>query len=388
MKTIPYACQDISEEDISSVVEALRSECLTQGPIHQAFEAAVADRCNAKFAVSTNSATSALHIACLALGVSRGDLVWTSAITFAATANAVMFTGAEVDFIDIDPRTFNISIECLQEKLKRANKIGKLPKVVIPVHIAGQSCEMDSIWSLSREYGFKIIEDASHAIGGAYLDNLIGSCRYSDITVFSFHPVKIITSGEGGMALTNDADLANKLKLYRSHGITSNHEEMLWRPELEIWNYQQIELGYNYRMTDIHAALGLSQLKRLNEFIAKRHALANNYQNILQNLPIKLPWQHPNAFSSFHLYIIRLGAKETGKTQKQVYKEMRDRGILVNFHYIPVYRHPYYEKLGFKSGYCQEAESYFKEALSIPMFTRLSGDEQIKVGTILESILT
>lgn len=383
MSMIPYGRQDISEADIQAVVEVLRSDFLTQGPVVPAFEKAVASYCGAQHAVAVNSATSALHIACLALGVGKGDVVWTTPITFVASANCALYCGATVDFVDIDPRTYNLSVDHLAKKLAEAEKTGNLPKVVIPVHLCGQPCDMAGIHALSRLYGFKIIEDAAHAIGGRYKGEPIGNCRYSDITVFSFHPVKIITTGEGGMALTNDAQLAKRLRLFRSHGITSDAAEMHLRAPDELWNYQQIGLGFNYRMTDIHAALGLSQVRRLDEFVAKRRNIAKRYDELLANMPIVAPWQHPDSISSFHLYLIRLKLGEIGKTNRQVYGAMHAAGILVNLHFIPVYLQPYYEKLGFRKGHCTEAERYYSEAISIPMYPGLTETQQDSVVTAL-----
>ncbi len=384
---IPYARQDISEADIQAVVDVLRSDFLTQGPAVPAFEKAVADYCKAAHAVATNSATSALHIACLALGVDRGDLVWTSPITFVASANCALYCGAQVDFVDIDPLTCNISVERLETKLVHAEKTGKLPKVVIPVHLCGQPCDMSGIHALSLRYGFKIIEDASHAIGGKYRNEPIGNCRYSDITVFSFHPVKIITTGEGGMALTNNAQIAKRIRLLRSHGITSDAADMHSREPQEIWNYQQIELGFNYRMTDILAALGLSQMQRLDEFVARRHALARRYDELLADMPVVTPRQHADSHSSFHLYLVRLQLDGIGKTHRQIYDALHAEGIIVNLHYIPVYRQPYYEKMGFTTGYCPEAEKYYSEVISIPMYPDLSEAQQNSVVTALQTSL-
>ncbi len=383
MNIIPYSCQDINQADIDAVVAVLHSDCLTQGPIVPAFEEAVALQCGAQHAVAVNSATSALHIACLALGVGPGDCVWTTPITFVATANCALYCGATVDFVDIDPRTYNLSVDRLAEKLAVAARLGQLPKVVIPVHLSGQPCDMVGIHALSQQYGFKIIEDASHAISGKYQGAPIGNGRYADITVFSFHPVKIITSGEGGMALTNDAALATRLRLLRSHGISSTPEDMQPRPAQEIWNYQQIALGFNYRMTDIHAALGLSQMRRLDEFLIQRHTIAQRYNQLLAELPVTTPWQHPDSYSAYHLYVIRLQLSSKSKTQRQVYDAFRAAGILVNLHYIPVYRHPYFEQMGFTAGYCLEAEEYYSQAISIPMYPGLTVMQQDLVVQVL-----
>jgi UDP-4-amino-4,6-dideoxy-N-acetyl-beta-L-altrosamine transaminase len=386
-RIIPYGRQDISEADVQAVINVLRSDFLTQGPTVPAFEKATADYCGCYHAVATNSATSALHIACLALGVGKSDSVWTSPTTFVASSNCALYCGATVDFVDIDPHTYNLSIEKLTEKLEQAAKIGKLPKVVIPVHLSGQSCEMQAIYELSQHYGFKIIEDASHAIGGKYQGETIGNCKYSDITIFSFHPVKIITTAEGGMALTNNPQLAKRIRLLRSHGITSDVPDMLARPAEEIWNYQQIDLGFNYRMTDIQAALGLSQMQRLDEFVAKRHAIAQRYNELLAELPLLLPWQHPDSYSSFHLYPIRLKLNQIKKSHQQVYQALREKGVLVNLHYIPVYLQPYYENMGFKRGHCPEAEKYYTEVLSIPMYSSLTNEQQEYVLKTLSEIL-
>ncbi len=383
MTMIPYGRQDINQDDIDAAVTVLRSDFLTQGPTVPAFEKVVADYCGAQHAVAVNSATSALHIACLALGVGKGDCVWTTPITFVASANCALYCGATVDFVDIDPRTYNLSLERLAEKLAEAKKTGKLPKVVIPVHLCGQPCDMAGIHKLGQQYGFKIIEDASHAIGGKYKDEPIGNCRYSDIAVFSFHPVKIITTGEGGMAVTNDAALAKHLRLLRSHGISSAVADMQARPSQEIWNYQQIDLGFNYRMTDIQAALGTSQMKRLGEFVTKRHAIAQRYDQLLSELPVLTPCQHDDGYSGYHLYVIRLQLNEINKTQRQIYDAIYAAGVLVNLHYIPIYRQPYYEKMGFTAGYCLQAEQYYAEAISIPLYPGLTEVQQDRVVAVI-----
>ena len=372
---IPYGRQDISDEDIKAVIDILKSDFLTQGPAVPAFEKAVADYCNAKYAFAVNSATSALHIACLSLGVGKGDLVWTSPITFVASANCALYCGADVDFVDIDAITYNMSVRALEEKLIVAEKNGRLPKVIIPVHLAGQSCEMDKIFALGKKYGFKIIEDASHAIGGKYKNKAIGGCQFSDITVFSFHPVKIITTGEGGMCLTNDPQLSASLNRYRSHGIVRHPSEMTQASDGP-WYYQQIELGYNYRMTDIQAALGLSQMKRLDEFVALRHTISDRYNELLHEDWLGLPWQHPDTYSGLHLYIIRVKKNRHGITHRQLFDKLRNAGILVNLHYIPVYTHPYYESMGYDPSEFPQAASYYSEAISIPMYTTLTESEQ------------
>ncbi len=375
---IPYGKQDISDEDIQSVVDVLKSDFLTQGPIVPAFEKAVTDYCNVKYAFAVNSATSALHIACLALDVGPGDIVWTSPITFVASANCALYCGAKVDFVDIDSRTYNMSVEKLKEKLELANRNGKLPKVVIPVHLSGQSCEMREIHALSTQYGFKIIEDASHAIGARYLNEPVGNCKYSDICVFSFHPVKIITTGEGGMCVTNNQELATRMNRFRSHGIVRHPSEMT-HPADGPWFYQQVALGYNYRMTDIHAALGLSQMKKLDQFVDARHSIVNRYNEALSENWLELPWQHGDTYSAWHLYIIRIKERNKIISHLQLFERLRNAGILVNLHYIPVYRHPYYQQIGFKYEDFPEAEAYYKEAISIPIFSSLKLEEQQEV---------
>lgn len=381
---IPYGRQDISEADIQAVVDVLRSDFLTQGPAVPAFENAVAGYCGAQHAVAVNSATSALHIACLALDVGPGDLVWTSPITFVASANCALYCGAQVDFVDIDQRTYNLSVERLAEKLALAEQAGRLPKVVIPVHMCGQSCDMAGIHALAQRYGFKVIEDASHAIGAQYRGERTGSSCYSDITVFSFHPVKIITTGEGGMALTNDAELARRMVRLRSHGITREASEMTHAPDGP-WYYQQTGLGYNYRMTDLQAALGLSQMRRLDAFVARRHAIAKRYDQLLASQPLDTPWQHPDCYSGFHLYVIRLKQPDIRKPHRAVFEAMIAAGVGVNLHYIPVYRHPYYERLGFKAGHCPEAERYYEEAISLPMYPGLTDQQQDQVFSALRA---
>ncbi len=384
---IPYGRQDISEADIQAVVDVLRSDFLTQGPAVVSFENAVAGYCSARYAIAVNSATSALHIACLALGVGPGDWVWTSPITFVASANCALYCGAQVDFVDIDPRTYNLSVECLADKLAQAEKSGCLPKAVIPVHMCGQPCDMAAIHALSQRYGFKIIEDASHALGGKYQSEPIGNCRYSDIIVFSFHPVKIITTAEGGMALTNDEQLAKRMQLLRSHGITRDADEMTHAPDGP-WYYQQIALGYNYRMTDLHATLGLSQMQRLDEFVTKRHAIAQRYDQLLADLPLITPWQHVDSYSGMHLYVVRLKLDKIRKSHRQVFESLRVHGIGVNLHYIPVYRQPFYEKLGFKKGCCPEAEGYYGEAISLPMYPGLTESQQDNVVMKLIQVIS
>ena len=380
---IPYGRQDITQADINSVIKVLQSDFLTQGPQVPKFEKVVSQYCNVKYALATNSATSALHLACLSLGLNNNDWLWTTSITFVASANCGLYCGAKVDFVDINPATYNICPEVLEKKLVKAKKLGKLPKIVIPVHLCGQSCDMKSIYELSKEYGFKIIEDASHAIGGKYLNEPIGNCKYSDITVFSFHPVKIITTGEGGMALTNNNKLFKHMSLLRSHGITRDPSQMTKQADGD-WYYQQIELGYNYRMTDIQAALGVSQLKRLDDYVSRRHELYTRYNELLKGFPLVIPYQYSDGYSAFHLYIIRLKNRDK---HKQVFEYLRKNGIGVNLHYIPVYHQPYYEAMGFKKGYCLEAENYYNEAISLPMYATLSEAEQDKVAAVLHEAL-
>ena len=381
---IPYGRQDISEKDIQAVVDVLRSDYITQGPMIQKFERKVADYCNAKYAYACNSATSALHIACLALGVVKGDLVWTSPISFVASSNCALYCNASIDFVDIDANSYNMSPMALEQKLIKAKAKGRLPKVVIPVHLSGQSCEMDKIHALSKLYGFKIIEDASHAIGATYKGQPVGNCQYSDITVFSFHPVKIITTCEGGMCLTNDPHVSNLIGRYRSHGITRQASEMSKAPDGP-WYYEQLNLGLNYRMNDVQAALGLSQMDRLDEFIEKRRAIAKRYDELLKDSIVKTPKQHPDTNSSWHLYIIRL-KKNENISHRQLFEKFRAAGILVNIHYIPIYRQPYYQDLGFTAEEFDQAERYYDEAISIPIFPTLKFKEQLKVLSLIQAV--
>ena len=383
---IPYGRQDINRQDIDAVVEVLRSPWITQGPAIERFEKAVADYCGAKYAVAVSSATAGLHIGCLALGLGRGDVLWTSPNTFVASANCGLYCGANVDFVDIDPNTYNLSVDELERKLAEAEKQGCLPKVLVPVHFAGQSCEMEKIAALSKRYGFKIIEDASHAIGGRYRGEPVGSCKFSDMAVFSFHPVKIITTGEGGMVLTNKEDLYEKLIRFRTHGIT-RQAELMKEESHGPWYYQQLELGFNYRMTDIQAALGWSQMQRLDKFVARRRFLAECYYQFLQDLPMMLPWQHSDTESSWHLYVIRLKLDKISKTHRQVFEELRQAKIGVNLHYIPVHTQPYYQRLGFNWGDFVNAERYYQEAISIPLYYDLERNSQERVVNTFREVL-
>lgn len=383
---IPYGRQDIRQADIDAVVEVLRSDFLTQGPAVPAFEAAVAAKVGAAHAVAVNSATSALHVACLALGVGPGDVVWTTPVTFVASANCALYCGAGVDFVDIDPRSYNMSVAALRDKLERAVAENRLPKVVIPVHLCGQPCEMAEIHALGQRYGFAVIEDASHAIGGRYRGEPVGNCRYSDVTVFSFHPVKIITTAEGGMALTQRPELAQRMQLLRSHGITRDPAQMRRAPDGP-WYYEQVTLGFNYRMTDLQAALGLSQLVRLEEYVTRRHALARAYDAALAGLPVTTPWQHPDSYSGLHLYVVRLQLERIGRSHRDVFDALRAAGIGANLHYIPVHTQPYYQAIGFRAGQFPAAERYYAEAISLPMFPTMSDAQQAEVVAALREAL-
>lgn len=384
---IPYGRQDITQADIDSVVEVLQSDFLTQGPMVPRFEQAVASHVGARHALALNSATSALHIACLALGMGPGDWLWTSPITFVASANCALYCGAQVDFVDIDPVTYNLCPQALELKLEQAERAGKLPKVVVPVHLCGQPCDMQAIHALAKRYGFKVIEDASHAIGGKYQDEFIGNCRFSDITVLSFHPVKIITTAEGGMALTNNAELAEKMALSRSHGITRDPAQMTHESDGP-WYYQQIALGYNYRMTELQAALGVSQVQRLDQYVARRHVLARRYDQLLAELPVTTPWQHPDSYSGLHLYVVRLQLEKIDRTHAQVFESLREQGIGVNLHYIPVPTQPYYRQMGINPEDYPEAQSYYREAISLPMFQTMTEQQQDQVVAALHKALS
>jgi UDP-4-amino-4,6-dideoxy-N-acetyl-beta-L-altrosamine transaminase len=378
---IPYGRQEITQQDVDAVVEVLRSDFLTQGPGVPRFERAVAGYCGAAHAVAVNSATSALHIACLALGLGRGDRLWTSPITFVASANCALYCGAIVDFVDIDPVSCNLCTKALEQKLIAAEKCGTLPKIVVPVHLRGEPCDMAAIGALAKKYDFRIIEDASHAIGASYKGSPVGDCRYSDIVVFSFHPVKIITTGEGGTAVTQDAKLAERMALLRSHGVTRDAALMTKEPDGP-WYYQQIDLGFNYRMTELQAALGVSQMSRLEAYVARRHEIARRYDEALAGAPLEIPWRNPENRSALHLYVVRL--KDGGALRRRAtFDALRAHGVGVNVHYIPVHTQPYYREMGFKDGDFPNAEAYYEGAISLPMYATLTDDEQ---GRVLEAL--
>jgi UDP-4-amino-4,6-dideoxy-N-acetyl-beta-L-altrosamine transaminase len=386
LKMITYGRQDITQADIDAVIECLQSDYLTQGPQITKFEQSVLSFTGAKHAVAFSNATAALHIACIALDLGPKDWLWTSTNTFVASANCALYCGAQVDFVDIDPLTYNLCPKRLEDKLIAAEINGKLPKIVVPVHLTGQSCDMSAIHALGQKYGFKIIEDASHAIGGQYKGEPLGNGRFSDITVFSFHPVKIITTAEGGMALTNSAELANRLGLLRSHGITRD-PALMTGPMHGPWYYQQVALGFNYRMTDMQAALGVSQMTRLTGYVKRRHEIAQRYNELLVDLPLTLPWQHPDSYNAYHLYVVRLQLDKITATHLQVFEALRAKDIMVNLHYIPVHTQPYYQKMGFKQGDFPNAEQYYREAISIPMHVNLTDeDQQFVVKSLREAM--
>jgi len=382
---IPYGRHDIQSSDVNAVVEVLKSDFLTQGPMVPNFEEKVSRYCAAKYAIAVTSATSALHISLMALGIGKDDLVWTSPNTFLATANAALYCGAQIDFVDIDTQTYNICASELKHKLENAAKKNRLPKAVIPVHFAGQPCDMRSLHALSKEYGFYVIEDASHAMGGNYLNYKIGSCRYSDITVFSFHPVKIITTAEGGVALTNNDKLAQKLRLFRSHGVTRD-PNLMSNVTPEPWHYEQVALGYNYRMNDIQAVLGANQVSRLDSYVKSRHAIADRYNSDLSHLPLRLPYQTEDGYSAYHLYVVLI-EKSHDLSRKTVFEELRSRGIIVSVHYIPVHTQPYYRQLGFKIGQFPKAEAYYDKAISLTIYPTLSENDQNYIINSLKTIL-
>lgn len=376
---IPYGRQDIDQQDIDAVVATLRSDWLTQGPAVPRFETLLCERFRSRHAVAVSSATAALHLSCLALGLAPGDYLWTSPISFVASANCARYCGAEVDFVDVEPSTGNLCIAALQTKLETAEREGRLPKVVVPVHLGGLSCDMTAIKALADQYDFSVIEDASHAVGSEHLGDPVGNCRHSDITVFSFHPVKIITTGEGGVALTNDKTLASRMSRLREHGITREPAEMTHSPDGD-WYYQQLELGFNYRMTDIQAALGASQLQRLEHFLSRRRELAEFYDDYLKDIPVHCPvWRNDVSLSSLHLYAIRLQLDRIATTHTDAFTALRSRGIGVGLHYIPIYLQPYYRALGFESRHCPNAEVYYGEAITLPLFPLLTASQQKEV---------
>lgn len=384
---IPYGRQQITDEDISAVVDVLKSDFLTQGPVVPAFEKAVCDYTGASYGIAVNSGTSALHIACLALGLEQGDRLWTTPITFVASANCGLYCGAIIDFIDIDPETWNISVECLREKLEFSKRKNRLPKIVVVVHLCGLCCDMEAIYSLSQEYGFNVIEDACHAIGGKYKNDPIGNCQYSDITVFSFHPVKNMTTGEGGLATSNDRGLADKMSLLRSHGITRDPDIMTQEPDGS-WYYQQVMLGYNYRITDIQAALGRSQLKRLDNSIQQRHRLSDVYDELLTGLPIQLQHRSVDNYSAIHLYTIRIKANSNNNLHQHIFELLRKHGVGVNLHYIPIHIQPYFQSLGFNADMFPNSMQYYREAISLPMYVGLSEENISNITNIIQRSLT
>lgn len=383
---IPYGRQHITTEDEAAVLAALRSDWITQGPAIPRFEQALAARVGAQFGVAVSNATAGLHIACLALDLGPGDRLWTSPNTFVASANCGLYCGATVDFVDIDPLSLNMSVPALAARLEAAAASGTLPKVVVPVHFAGQSCDMQAIHALGQRYGFRIIEDASHAVGGSYLGQPVGNGRFSDLTVFSFHPVKIITTAEGGMVMTNDAAMAARLERLRSHGITRDPAAMEGEPEGP-WVYEQVELGLNYRLTDLQAALGFSQLSQLETSVARRHQIARRYDAELAGLPLVTPWQSPDAHSALHLYPIQVNPARSPLTRRQLFDGLRAAGIGVNVHYIPVHTQPHYRRLGFAPGQFPAAEAYYAQAISLPMFPTLTEAQQGEVIAALRRLL-
>lgn len=383
---IPYGRQDISEDDIAAVEAVLRSDWLTQGPAVGRFERCVADYVDAPYACAVSSATAALHLACLSVGLGPGDVLWTVPNTFVASSNAALYCGAAVDFVDIDPATYNLSIAALEQKLTRAERDGQLPKAVMPVHFGGLSCDMRALAQLAKRYEFRVIEDASHAIGGDYANRKVGACEFSDIAVFSFHPVKIITTGEGGMLMTRNAALYEAALTLRSHGVTRDPARMDHESD-GAWYYQQIALGFNYRITDIQAALGLSQMRRIDAFIARRRQLADRYDTAFVDFPVALPGRSADANSAWHLYVIQIDEKRAGKSRKAVFDALRAVGIQVNVHYIPVYLQPYYRRLGFAAGHCPAVERYYGRAISLPMYAALTNEQQDRVIAALRLAL-
>jgi UDP-4-amino-4,6-dideoxy-N-acetyl-beta-L-altrosamine transaminase len=384
---IPYGKQSISDEDIRAVVEVLKSDFLTQGPVIDRFEAAVAEACGAKYAVAVANGTASLHVACLAARVGPGDLVWTSPVTFVASANCARYCGADVDFVDIDPATFNLSLSALEEKLAAAKHAGRLPKMLVPVHLGGQSCDMEAIRRLTRPHGILILEDAAHAFGGSHRGKAVGACEFSDMASFSFHPVKIVTTCEGGVVTTNSDELNQRLRMLRTHGIT--RDEKLMRGDSDGgWYYQMLELGFNYRISDVHAALGLSQMSRLQEFVRRRNQLAARYREKLAGLPLKLQAPQPDTVSAYHLALIKLDLAAIGRSHREVYDRMRASGIGVNLHYIPVHLQPYYADLGFRRGQFPQAEAYYDGAMTLPLHYGLTDEEQDRVVEALKAAIS
>ena len=383
---IRYSCQSITEADVEAVTRVLRSDWLTQGPTIEHFERVVAEYCGASYGVAVSSGTAALHLACLAVGLGPGDILWTSAVTFVASANCARYCGADVDFVDIDPRSYNMSVEALDLKLQRAARCDKLPKVVVVVHFAGHSCDMKALAELSRLYDFFVVEDAAHALGATYGEGKVGSCGYSDLTMFSFHPVKAITTGEGGMVMTNDRHLFDRVALLRNHGITRDATKFT-RESHGDWYYEQLDLGYNYRMTDIQAALGISQMKRLDEFVDRRHSIVERYGAAFADLPLILPVSEADGHSAWHLYVVRLRLTELSVSRSEVFMLLREAGLGVNVHYIPVHVQPYYQALGFRHGDFPEAESFYEEAISLPLYPGLTVEQQSYVMSTVTRIL-
>jgi UDP-4-amino-4,6-dideoxy-N-acetyl-beta-L-altrosamine transaminase len=383
---IPYGKQDIDQADIDAVLDVLTSDYLTQGPKVPEFEAKIADYVGASHAVAVNSGTSALHMACKALGLGAGDWLWTTPITFVASANCGLYCGAQVDFVDIDPATWNLCPKALEVKLVQAERAGRLPAIVVVVHLCGEPCDMQAIGDLAQRYGFRVIEDASHALGARYQGEPIGGCRYSDVTVFSFHPVKAITTAEGGMAVTNSQTLARNMALLRSHGITRFPEQMTHEPDGP-WYYQQVELGFNYRMTDLQAALGISQADKLERLVARRHELALRYDRLLASFPLVRPYRNPENYSGMHLYVVRLKPGEVARTHRDVFECLRNQGIGVNLHYIPVHTQPYYQAMGFDPDDFPEAMNYYREAITLPLFGTMQDSQQDQVVDALAKAL-
>jgi UDP-4-amino-4,6-dideoxy-N-acetyl-beta-L-altrosamine transaminase len=386
MRMIPYGRQWVDEKDIKAVINVLRSSCLTQGPVIEEFERAVAEYCGAKYAVAVSSGTAALHLACLAAGLGEGNILWTSPNTFVASANCALYCDAKPDFVDIDSHSYNISVDAMRTKLNEARENNSLPKAVVPVHFAGQSCDMEQIHNLGKDYNFTVIEDACHAIGGSYKGGRVGSCKYSDMTVFSFHPVKIVTTGEGGMILTNKEDIYQKLIRLRTHGITRDKQFMEDESDGP-WYYQQIELGMNYRMTDIQAALGFSQLGRIDEFVMSRRELTHRYNELFQDFPLTIPLQCSGVHSAFHLYVVRLRLNDIKKERREVFELLREKGIGVNVHYIPVHTQPHYRRLGFFYGQFPEAEKYYEETITLPLYPSMTEKDQDYIVNTLKGIL-